>query len=319
MHSRSRWGIWLLIGIVLLLAACDEVPASSPSSTRTVKPIVSFTPRFTATPIPSVTYTPSNTPVPTSTPVPPTLTRTPTPTATATVAGVVQSTENVNLREGPGENYPIVVSVSPGTTVGVLGVQTDTRGRDWYKVAYVDEDGEELRLWVYARLLDTDFDLVVAPATPTSVSPGTNLEPSPATRAPTPTREPNRVEILAYCHQKSIRPPRPSTADNVYVEWSWFVSLPEYMDQHLENANYAVRLDGRLLENWERYATDMRLEGGVWIIYWYYPVGKLEAGEHEITFELTWDSAISDGYNDFGPGTANETDEGNCSFVVTES
>ena len=59
---------WLLVGLTIFMAACEEAPAGNQSGeaqgaeimsapTRTVKPIVSFTPRFTATPIPSATFT----------------------------------------------------------------------------------------------------------------------------------------------------------------------------------------------------------------------------------------------------------------------
>ncbi|MBN2304006.1 MAG: SH3 domain-containing protein [Anaerolineae bacterium] len=316
----------LLVGLLLLLAACDEVPTESspaPSQsesvvnvpTRTVKPIVSFTPRFTATPIPSITLTPSDTPTVTLTTVPPTHTPTPSPTFTPTVQGEIQSLQNVNLREGPGEDFPIVISLPPGTDVGVIGIQTDDQGRDWYKVVYTNDNGETMRLWVFSTLVQTDFEQVVAPPTPTLPAPP-NATASPRTPGVTP--EPNRIDILAYCRQKNLIPPNPTTNDNVYVEWSWFVALPELMDQHLEHADYNVRLDDEPLENWNTYATEMQRESGVWIIYWYYPVGKLAAGPHEISFELTWSEAISDGYEPFGPGTANETDTGSCTFTVIE-
>lgn len=324
MTKRSRWSLWLLIGSILLLAACDEVSNEAPSPagsendavlsvpTRTLGPIVSFTPRFTATPIPSITFTPSNTPTPTRTTIPPTQTTTPSPTPTATVSGVIRSTENVNLREGPSTEYDIVLSVPPGTELGVLGIQTDARNREWYKVALVSDEGEIQYYWVFATLVETEFQDVV----------GLRVTPPPppeTTYTPTATPEPNRVEVLAYCQQRNVRPPRPTTNDNVYVEWSWFVARADLMDEHLGNANYEVRLDGDLLENWERYATDIKLEDGVWIVYWYYPVGTLDAGDHEIDFRLTWDDPVNDGYQQFGPGTANEVDTGNCNFTVVES
>jgi uncharacterized protein YraI len=315
---RKRF--WLLIVLLIFLAACDQVETQTPSPsgaendailslpTRTLGPIVSFTPRFTATPIPSATLTPSDTPTPTLTPIPATATPTRTLTPTATVEGVIRSTENVNLRSGPSLDYPVVVSVPPGTPLGVLGIQTDAQNRTWYKVAY-DDDGEMRYLWIFSNLVETEFEQVVGLA-------ATPPPPPNTTSAPHSTPEPNRVDILAYCAQKNVKPDTPTTSDNVYVEWSWFVSLPDYMDEHLKNAHYEVRLDGKLLENWQQYATDMRVESGVWIVYWYYPVGKLTAGLHRIDFKLTWDEAISDGYKQFGPGTPNETDQGNCPFNV---
>lgn len=327
-----RRSIWLVILCLLaLLAACDEVPAETPTSdipqdgavlslpTRTVKPIVSFTPRFTATPIPSATLTPSDTPTVTLTSAPPSATHTPSPSITPTVGGVIYSVQNVNLREGPGEDYPIALTLPPGTEVGVLAAQTDIRGREWYKIMYTDENGQEFRLWVYSSLLTTNYKEVTAPPTAPPVTPAAQGSGTPATtRTPGLTPVPNRVNILAYCHQKNFTPPRPTTDNNVYIEWSWFVAQPDLMEQHLENAAYTVRLDGQRLENWSQYATEIKRESGVWIIYWYYPVGKLSAGEHKVTFELTWAEPITDGYNQFGPGTTRETDSGDCTFIVTE-
>jgi len=313
MRGYVRWTFWLALVIAIVLSGCDNTgptPAGNDNAvlavpTRTLGPIVSFTPRFTATPIPSATFTPSLTPTATETPVPPSATPTITPTVTPTVSGVIRSTENVNLRAGPGTNYEIVLSVRPGTELGVLGMQTDSRGREWYKVAYTDDDGEVQYLWVLGALIDTNF------ATLRNL-----VETPPATSSAASTPEPNRVDILAYCQQKRVRPPSPKTTDEVYIEWSWFVARPEYMEQHLLNANYEVRLDGKLLENWERYATEMKREEGVWIIYWYYPVGRLSAGQHVVDFRLTWDQAITDGYARFGPGTPNEVDRGSCTFTV---
>lgn len=324
MHTYAKWGIWLLVCLMIpVLAGCDEIEPETPMPTvpdnqavlspptRTLGPIVSFTPRFTATPLPSATYTPTVTPVPTDTTVPPTLTNTPTPTPTPTVSGVIQSRENVNLREGPGTDYAIVGSIPPGTELGVLGIQTDDRGQDWYKVAVEIDEGEQQRAWVFAPLLDTRFKDVVGLVTPV---PGDDPDP-----VPIETAVPGSEYILAYCRQKSVRPPTPTTNDNVYIEWSWYVSRPEYMEDHLEHASYKVWLDGELLEDWQDYATDMKTESGVYIIYWYYPVGQLAAGEHEVEFQLSWDEAITDGYAQFGPGTANEVDAGSCTFNVVES
>ena len=322
MLRRVHWSFWFLICVVMLISACDQIPSPSVAPTasqeavvlglptRTLSPIVSFTPRFTATPIPSITPTPSDTPQPTDTSIPATQTPTTTPTLTPTLSGTIRSTDNVNLREGPGTNYNIVRSIAPGTELGVIGLQTDQSGREWYKVAYADEDGEVEYLWVFATLVTTDFKAAVgsAAATPELI----------ATPSTNPTAEPNRVNILAYCRQKGVRPPTPKTSDNVFVEWSWYVSRSEYMAEHLDNAAYDVRLDGKRLDRWSTYATDMKLEDGVWIVYWYYPVGQLSAGEHKVTFQLSWNSAITDGYQQFGPGTANETDTGDCTFTVVQ-
>lgn len=333
MNYRTRWMIVLLALIVAFAAAACE--GTNPDSaapteqngevvslpTRTVKPIVSFTPRFTATPLPSMTFTPSATPRATDTPAPPTATPTEVPSPTPTAAGEIRSTQNVNLREGPGLNAAIAQTVPSGTEVGVIGMQSDAEGRLWYKVALTEESGEPQLLWVLARLVQTDYETIIAQPleieTPEATISGEGnaaaAEPSGETQA----AEGNRVEVLAYCRQKGVRAPAITTADNVYIEWSWFVSRPELMDQHLENVTYEVRLDGELLSDWEQHAEEMKREGGVWIIYWYYPVGRLEAGDHQVSYRVTWDETITDGYGNFGPGTARESETGDCSFTVT--
>jgi len=315
MGGRMRWLIRMLIGALPLLAAgCDQVlpqqaaPSTTPPAvveqapTRTLGPIVSYTPRFTATPIPSITPTPSDTPIASATPIIPTDTPappTPVPTATPTASGVIRSSQTVNLREGPGTNYPVAASVRPGTEVGVIGAQTDSAGRQWYKVAYTAPDGTVQNLWVLASLLTTDYGAVQA------------LTPEPGAEGAG-----TRVNVLAYCQGHGGPPRRVTTDDAIYIEWSWFVKQQDQMQQHLANAHYTVTLDGKLLSGWEDYAQPIKQEGARWIIYWYYPVGKLSAGQHKVDYEVRWDEAITDGFQDFGPGTRTEVNVGDCTFNV---
>ena len=138
---------------------------------------------------------------------------------------------------------------------------------------YYDDEDRPRRLWIVASLVETDDNAVDARATaqagnftnpPDNVS--DNGQPS-VTAAPTVV--PNAVRILAYCAQKGVRPPRVAEDDIVYIEWSWYVSREEFMSPHLENAQYQVTLDGQLLDDYERYATEMKLEAGRYYVYWY--------------------------------------------------
>lgn len=341
MDFRKSWMLVLLALIVAVTtAACEEADPDSAAPTeqnaevaslptRTVKPIVSFTPRFTATPLPSLTFTPSATPRATNTPAPPTATPTEAPSPTPTVEGEIRSTQNVNLREGPGLNSAIARTVPSGTAVGVIGMQNDSEGRVWYKVAFTDDDGEEQLFWVLARLVQSDYETIIAqPLEIDTAEPSTSDEVAEAVATETPadassnnraTNEGSRIDVLAYCRQKGVRAPAITTEDSVYIEWSWFVSRPELMDQHLEHVTYEVRLDGQLLDDWQEYAEEVRQESGVWIVYWYYPVGRLDAGEHDVSYRVTWDETITDGYANFGPGTARDSETGDCTFTVTEA
>jgi hypothetical protein len=337
MQMRPWWTLLLLVCLILLVTACESNETQTPSPqaqgdvalnqpTRTVKPIVSFTPRFTATPLPSTTPFPSQTPQATATLAPPTATLSPTPSPTATASGIIQSNQSVNLRDGPGADQPVVTAVAPGTEVGVLRTKTDDSGRTWYEIAIEDDDGNVQRLWVRGDLIDTNFDDIVAGQTAAEVEdttdePDNRTPPTPTgpTRTPGATPVADAVKILAYCEQKVVRPPTPTTNDEVYIEWSWYVASEDLMQQHLDNARYEVSLDGKPLLDWDQYASNTRREQGRWIVYWYYPVGRLEAGEHTVTYHLSWDEAITDGYDDFGPGTSTTTNDGTCTFTVNEA
>jgi hypothetical protein len=273
-----------------------------------------MTPAFTATPIPSETPTPSITPIPTETLLAASLTPTLAPTATATVSGVISSNQNVNIRSGP--NGDVVGSMPPGTEFGVLSIETDERGFAWYQISYLNEDDEIALGWVRANLVLTDFNEATAGS---SAAPASTTETDGTVeRTPGPSPVPDSKNVLAYCSQRGVRPPNINTEDNVYIEWSWYVSRSELMAQHLENATYTVRLDGQLLENWQNYTTEMKLVSGQYYVYWYYPVGQLSAGQHTVTYLLSWDEEITDGYNSFGPGTDEEVNEGSCEFTVVE-
>jgi hypothetical protein len=191
MREHSARGFWLLLCLLasaaVLVSACETTddPASSPTTaanratspavdsdmalstpqrdvlpgavpTRTLGPIVSFTPKFTATPIPSSTPTPTITLTPTETTEPPTVTPTLTPSPSPTASGAIRSTSaQVNVREEP--NGDVVQSIPNGSELGVLDIQEGENGFDWYQVSYLPEDGEELRGWVRADLVETDF------------------------------------------------------------------------------------------------------------------------------------------------------------------
>ena len=128
------------------------------------------------------------------------------------------------------------------------------------------------------------------------------------------------VDVLAYCDNRIFGRPAPSNlraGATIDIFWSWYVSEPDLMQQHLDNVVYDVRLDGVVIENWRQYATPIRrLNDGNYYVFWYVPRGPLTAGEHTITYSFTWRAQISDGYDVFGPGTNRPSESGSCTFRV---
>jgi hypothetical protein len=127
------------------------------------------------------------------------------------------------------------------------------------------------------------------------------------------------VDVLAYCDDPSYGSPPPSNlaaGSTIDIFWSWYASTRELIREHLDAVSYDVRLDGEPLSNWRQFAVPIRQEGGRYYQYWFVPTEPLSSGEHRITYTVTWSRAISDGFDEFGPGTANPSQSGSCTFTV---
>lgn len=66
------------------------------------------------------------------------------------------TTDDVNLREGPGEKYAKIGALAKGTGVEYLGrVSTDSKGVDWYQIRYYGE-----AVWICSRYAYLDPDAI---------------------------------------------------------------------------------------------------------------------------------------------------------------
>jgi hypothetical protein len=161
----------------------------SPQPTATVEPSATVEPTATLTAQPTPTHTPTATPTasPTANATAtagalattiavqvqatlaarpsPTSPLKPTPTRAASNQAIVQSDGKLNLREGPGTVYAVVLQIANGVTLQVLGRSVDD---DWLQVrAASGEVG-----WASTRYLAVDqaiaaFPIVAAPPQPT--------------------------------------------------------------------------------------------------------------------------------------------------------
>lgn len=157
----------------------------------------------------------------------------------------------------------------------------------------------------------TPFETAVPQGSVTPVEPDGSIAVS---------RNLSDVNIWAYCENISAVPVSPREDQTVSIFWSWWVTRPELMQQHLDNAEYTVLLDGMLLSNWRDYATEIFNDPATNnrpSVYWYVPVGQLEPGEHTVEFRVTWRDEITDGIARFGPGTSTLEETGECTFTVT--
>ena len=154
-----------------LASAARSVPATVLLPTATEKPATATRLPSTATPTAMPTAAPTATPAPTYTP-------TRSPTATPTSGPSVVSSTVVNLRAGPGTNYPMVGTTAQG---GTYAIQSRNGDGTWLEICCVDKH----TAWVAASVVKTTGGMggvQIAKNIPTP-------PPSP-TPAPVPTAAP---------------------------------------------------------------------------------------------------------------------------------
>ncbi len=149
------------VSLVTQLSATPEVSATEDAATETATPKPSHTP--TQTPEPTAT----NTRVPTTTPTP-----SPTPEPEPVVKVDQTLSNKINIRSGPGTNYPVVTQFEPGQEALVLGRIEDF---GWWHIDLPNTEDPTDVGWVYGELVILTgnrenialADIPPAPPTPT--------------------------------------------------------------------------------------------------------------------------------------------------------
>ena len=258
------------------------------------------------------------------------------------------------MRQGPGTEHPVILSLAPGAGLQVIG---ENAAGDWIQARL--DDGREG--WISASLLQLVADEAPAPESATEVSlapevvtnlpifdldsvrltatkllsltraadaatsePGLGDLPPTATVAPlavdrSPAAPRAGVDVFAFCDNPAYGIAAPldlAAGSTIEIFWAWFASSDAYLRQHIANATHELRINGARVTGVDAFRSPPRRERGQHVVYWFVPHGPLDAGDYLITYRVTWRQAISDGYADYGPGTANEFEEESCRFSV---
>ena len=156
-----------------------------------------------------------------------------------------------------------------------------------------------------------------APATPAAQTPA---RPPPTETPAGPTAPPRLdVSVFAFCDDPSFgigAPSELSPGSTIKIYWAWFASTEAYLRDHMTNAAHDLRVNGEAIPNVNQYRGNPRTSGSQHVVYWYVPYGPLAAGDYSISYRVTWRNAISDGYANYGPGSAIEFEEESCAFAV---
>jgi uncharacterized protein YgiM (DUF1202 family) len=287
----------------------------------------------TATPFPTLTPSPDLTALFLGTPLPTAFlgggTITPTPPgsiATATPIGF-EATDDVT------EEVGAVPTTGTGSGVAFLP-----------QVPVVDLPSLQLTATVLVRGAATETATITPTLIPTAEREIT-LPPTSATGATTPdanttvavgdnatvdasvnqgltadqVRELAGIDVFAYCNRTAFGLPAPTglkAGQSIDIYWAWFAREEAQVLQHVANVTIDLKVNGQPVTNVNQYRTRVFKQGADYTTYWYVPFGPLEAGDYEITFTQQWKTAITDGYESFGPGTAKPFEQESCKFTV---
>ncbi len=200
-----------LLGILALALASllGTMGCSLTSFIRLFPPLTpSPTPVVFLTPVLQPTFTPTVLP-PTDTPFPPTPTITPTatdtptpgPTPTATATGEPTATATpgpmilvpvaeLNVRKGPGIEYPLAGTIRQGETYDIVGRSADYA---WWRICCLPDAS---LAWVTASLVQVSGDATDVEVVTVEPPPTPTFTPAPPT--PTPTITPTATEAVGF-------------------------------------------------------------------------------------------------------------------------
>jgi hypothetical protein len=132
-----------------------------------------------------------------------------------------------------------------------------------------------------------------------------------------PPRQQTPGLIFAECNGYPVaNPGLIYDTDNVVVFWSWYARTPELVQEHIDNANYEIGYLGSnpFIPPVEISEIQQRTRN-YWVFYTV-NLGRVKPGYYTIGYRLSWDNSISDGFEEFGPGTETERITGGCDFEV---
>ena len=195
MKRVSVWTLVIVFGLLLylvsiLLVRSLLVLTAETKTSRTPTPELTFTPTATLPVIVRVTSIPTASPVSTATPALPsvdeataipTFTLTPTPTVPLVTASI-----RVNVRSGPGTNYPIVGSLTPGNSLRVIG---QNEAGTWWQI----RQSNGALGWIAAAVVEASHveAMPIAQAPPPPA-------PTPTPVPPTPSRPKYQFEPTGW-------------------------------------------------------------------------------------------------------------------------
>jgi hypothetical protein len=132
-----------------------------------------------------------------------------------------------------------------------------------------------------------------------------------------PDRSQTPGVIFAECDQNlpGAAPGLLYDNDNLVIFWSWFAKTEQQVQDHLAQAQYDVSLNTAPLIEVGISPITQPNNRNFWVFYTA-NIGRLRQGQYGVAMRLTWKQAITDGFDDFGPGTDTEEIFSTCTFQI---
>lgn len=141
-----------------------------------------------------------------------------------------------------------------------------------------------------------------------------------ATPRPSATPRGRTVRVFAFCDDPQFgavtNVPVVVAGDTIEIWWGWIASTEDQVLDHIEASETELTVNGELIEDVDQFVGEIEPFGQSYIAYWEVPFGPVESGEITITYQVTWETAIYDGSNFFGPETSIPFEQESCTVTV---
>ena len=235
---QARKALLLILVLFAMIGFGSVVTSLTPAEPTHIETLAKTVPTFTSTPIANYRVESSTTVAPTRTPIPAVVRPSPTRIIQTQSRPKVVTNFDMNIRQGPGTNYPIIDAVPSGREFSVTGKNLDGT---WWEITYNSHGG-----WVFGELVTATGTENVGvamsiPNPPVAAPPPTPTKVIPPTATPKP-----KLTNSTNCVYDSV-PPIPSPGPDIYDCESWAMAyalvtldVPQVL---LSNFNNSKRIE----------------------------------------------------------------------------
>jgi len=126
--------------------------------------------------------------------------------------------------------------------------------------------------------------------------------------------------VFAQCDAfPSARPGTVYDSDEVRVFWYWFANTRSTLEENLARTNYNIRINNAPVSLDQLIVSPIEQRNSVFYRFYTLPIENLRPGFYKVDFQQTWSQPINDGFENYGPGTANPAIVTGCNFEVTRN